>query len=140
VYLVPAGNDAMLEPTSTTFEPRWWTVVDQRIPVPHLLGSNPLGNPDWSPVADTLDGLPGEIRKFSSFRAYSGVAGNAVNPAEMSFDSRLVGRSVWNDKWLLIIPGQTLGADAGASLTQLLGTGGIKDIHLVFKTFGFSGN
>lgn len=140
VYLVPAGNDAMLEPTSTTFEPRWWTVVDQRIPVPYLLGSNPLGNPDWSPVADTLDGLPGEIRKFSSFRAYSGVAGNAVNPAEMSFDSRLVGRSVWNDKWLLIIPGQTLGADAGASLTQLLGTGGIKDIHLVFKTFGFSGN
>lgn len=140
VYLVPAGNDAMLEPTSTTFSPRWWTVVDQRIPVPHLMGSDPLGNPDWSPVADTLDGLPGEIRKFSSFRAYSGVAGNAVDPAEMSFDSRLVGRSVWNDKWLLIIPGQTLGADGGASLTQFLGPDGIKDIHLVFKTFGFSGN
>lgn len=140
VYLVPAGNDAMLEPTSTTFEPRWWTVVDQRIPVPQMMGSDPLGNPNWSPVADTLDGLPGEIRKFSSFRAYSGVAGNSVDPAEMSFDSRLVGRSVWNDKWLLIIPGQTLGADSDASLTQFLGSGGIKDIHLVFKTFGFSGN
>jgi len=26
----------------------------------------------------------------------------------MTFDSRLVGRSVWNTRWLLIIPGQNL--------------------------------
>ena len=130
----------MLEPTATTFTPRWWTVVDQRIPVPHLLGSSPLGLPDWRPVTDTLDGLPGEIRKFSSFRAYNGAAGTSVDTSQMSFDSRLVGRSVWNDRWLLIIPGQTLGANAATSLDDLLGSGGITDIRLVFKTFGFSGN
>jgi hypothetical protein len=140
VYLVPAGNDWMLEPTSSTFVPRGWTIVDQRIPVPHVLSATPLGQQNWSLVTDTLDGLPGEIRKFSSFRAYSGAGGAAVDLGQMTFDSRLVGRSVWNDGWLLIIPGQTLGANASTSLDQLLGTGGIKDIHIVFKTFGFSGN
>ena len=108
--------------------------------MPHILSSSPLGLPNWRPVTDTLDGPPGEIRKFSSFRAYPGAAGAAVNTSEMTFDSRLVARSVWNTKWLLIIPGQTLGADANASLTELLGASGIKDIHIVFKTFGYSGN
>ena len=85
---MPAGNDAMLEPTSTSFEPRYWTIVDQRIPVPQLLGSSPLGLPNWRPVTDTLDGLPGEIRKFSSFRAYNGIARAAVNTSQMSFRLR----------------------------------------------------
>lgn len=63
VYLVPAGNDAMLEVNSTTFLPRYWTVVDQRIPVPHPIGDSPLGIADWRPVTDTLDGLPGDIAR-----------------------------------------------------------------------------
>ncbi len=140
VYLIPAGNDWMLEPASTSFVPRGWTIVDQRIPVPHALGSSPLGPDGWNLVTDTLDGLPGEIRKFSSFRAFAGGSGAAVDPSQMTFDSRLVGRSVWNDRWLLVIPGQTLGANAATSLDAFLGPNGVKDIHLVFKTFGFSGN
>ncbi len=141
VYLVPAGLDVMTVPNSPNLVTRSWNIVDQRIPVPHVIGSSPLGIENWRPVTDTLDGPVGEIRKFSSFRAYGSAAGStSVDTGEMNYDSRLVGRSVWNTKWLLIIPGVTFNADANTGLDTLISAEGIKDINLVIKTSGFSGN
>jgi hypothetical protein len=73
------------------------------------------------------------------------------------FDSRLVCRSAWNTRWVLIIPGKSLDADADRGLDTLIygkvkpgitPTGdpehdrdlnGIKDIRLAFQTYGHSG-
>ena len=56
----------------------------------------------------------------------------------MTFDSRLVGRSAWNTKWLLIIPGGTLSADGNAGLDRLIQD--VSDIKLYFNTLGYSGS
>ena len=91
-----------------------------------------------------------EIRKHSDFRAYHD--SGYLNTDEMQYDSRLIGRSVWNSKWLLIIPGQNLLYDGDEGLETFIhgpevigGTGertgfGVSDIKLFFQTYGYSGN
>ena len=91
----------------------------------------------------------GEPRKFSALRAYHNDSG-AVAPGDLVFDTRLVGRSVWNTRWVLIIPGGTLLADAEEGIERFIhgnplpGGGrdgnGIKDIKLYFHTYSYSGN
>ena len=56
----------------------------------------------------------------------------------MSADSRLIGRSVWNTRWLLIIPGGTLQADPNEGLRLFIN--GVSDIQIFFKTYAYSGN
>ena len=51
---------------------------------------------------------------------------------------RLVGRSVWNTEWVLIIPGQTLLANPNAGLDKFIDE--ISDIKLLFQTYSYSGN
>ena len=53
-------------------------------------------------------------------------------------DTRLVGRSVWNSQWLLIIPGGTLLADPAAGLNAFINN--VEDIKLFFQTYAYSGN
>jgi hypothetical protein len=155
VYLVPAGLDIMYVPNSTEFATREWNVVDQRIPVPLPLNQSALRDPQWIPTRDSLNGTLAEIRRYSSFRAFHN-AGFSLD--EMTRDSRLVGRSVWNTRWLLIIPGgtflsdQTEGLDTfihGLRLTDGTATdsrgnrrdgNGITDIKLSFETYAISGN
>ncbi len=139
VYLVPAGLDTMTIPNSSELKTRTWNIVDQRIPAPFLTGDTDLQNPNFIPSIHSLNGSFAEIRKFSSFRAYSDTAPSS-SPSfdEMTFDSRLVGRSVWNTKWLLIIPGGTLSADGNAGLDRLIQD--VSDIKLYFSTLGYSGN
>lgn len=137
VYLVPAGLDVMTVPNSPELAIREWNVVDQAIPVPYPIGDNDLTDPLWRQVTDSLAGPEAEIRKFSSFRAY-GNNTSTVSDDQLVFDSRLVGRSVWNTKWLLIIPGGTLHADGDAGLERFMND--VDDIKLFFKTFGYSGN
>jgi len=135
IYLVPVGTDVMMYPSDTKLGVRLWDVLDQKVPVPFpVVGSN-LSNSAWRPL-DTLGGTNAEIRKFSSFRAYPD-SGSFLQE-EMTFDTRLVGRSVWNTRWLLIIPGRTLKADASAGLDTFIDN--VSDIKLFFQTYGFSGN
>ena len=69
--------------------------------------------------------------------------------------TRLLGRSVWNTKWVMIIPaGQLLGGasedreraldvfihGADADYDGIFETPGISDIELGFKTYATSGN
>lgn len=135
VYLVPVGSDVMMYPGDDNLGVRMWKVLDQKIPVPYPITEANLNEPLWRPL-DTLGGTDGELRRFSSFRAYPD--SGFVEEGEMTFDTRLTGRSVWNTRWLLIIPGRTLRADADAGLDTFIDN--ITDIKLYFKTYGMSGN
>ena len=148
--MLPAGSDVLRSPNATDFETREWRVVDQKLPVPFPVGSTDLSDPDWIPLHDSLNEDLGAIRQISSFRAHhdSGI----FDPVEMTTDSRLIGRSVWNTRWLLIIPGGTLLANAEEGLDRFAlgalvpGGGGVRDgegvsdILLFFQTYAFSGN
>jgi len=139
VYLIPTGADIMSIPNAPSPDQvRVWNVLDQIIPVP-IPGINAkLPYADFVPLLDSLDGRIGQQRRFSSFRAYHDSGSEAVNISELVTDSRLVGRSVWNTGWILIIPGRALNADPDEGLDRFIEL--VKDIRLVFETYGFSGN
>jgi hypothetical protein len=153
VYLIPVGLDIMRPPNDPNLGTREFDVVDQAIPVPFPVGGNDLANPNWIPQDNSLSGPIGQIRQFNRFRAYndSDPEGNAVETSELVTDTRLVGRSVWNKKWMLIIPGGTFLNDPKEGLdTLILGEKmpnstardghGITDIKLFFETYSYSGN
>jgi hypothetical protein len=138
VYLIPTGVDVMSIPNASSPEQvRVWNVVDQTIPVPVSGIGAKLPYSKFVPLLDSLDGRIGLHRRFSSFRAYHD-EGDAVNTDELVSDSRLVGRSVWNTGWTLIVPGRTLNADPDEGLDRFIDQ--VSDIKLVFETYGFSGN
>src|SRR5690606_31560666 len=119
VYLIPVGADVMSIPSST--DPgvvRIWNLIDATIPVPLAARSAELEFSNWIPLLDSLSGRLGEPRRFSSFLAsyFSSEEGGEVAIQ----DRRLIGRSVWNTQWLLIIPGRALNADGNVGLDRLI--------------------
>ena len=150
VYLIPVGADIMRSPSGDTLSTREWQVVDQKIPVPFPIGNAELTNPNWIPINDSLSDTFSDIRRFSRFRAYHD--SGDFDPSEASTDSRLIGRSVWNTQWMLIIPGETLLNPSNEGLDTFIygqpvpGGGGardgdgVKDILLFFQTYAYSGN
>jgi hypothetical protein len=152
VYLVPVGEDVLRTPSYLPGNIRTWQVVDQKLPAPFpIVDEEMAGDPDWIPTVNTIYDDLFAIRRHSDFRAYHD--SGYLNESEMIFDSRLVGRSVWNNRWLLIIPGRSLLYDGDEGLDtfiygpQVYGglpgerTGyGISDIKLFFSTYAYSGN
>ncbi len=136
LYLVPAGADIMRSPSGNNLETREWRVVDQKIPVPFPIGFSSLNNPAWIPMNDSLSDTFADVRRFSSFRAYhdSGI----FDPSETSSDTRLIGRSVWNTDWMLIIPGGTFLFDPNEGLDTFINS--VSDIKIFFQTYAYSGN
>jgi hypothetical protein len=149
VYLVPVGSDRMRVPDGVGETVRSWDILDQALPIPYPLSNESWMRPDWNIRADVLGGEFFVRRRYASLRAYHD---SGFNMAEMTLNSRLIGRSVWNTKWLLIIPGGTLLADAEKGLEQFIrgrelayGSGtydgqGVKDVKLYFLTYSYSGN
>jgi len=147
VYLVPAGDDYLRAPTTDAdaFPVRQWKVIDQIIPIPYPINTDDLAQQDWTPLDDMLDGSFGISRRFSAFRAYPDTG--TVDDAQL--DSRLVSRSVWNSRWLLVIPGGTLLGDSDEGLeTFIHGVAdadgnrdeqGVDDIKILFKTYAYEG-
>jgi len=136
VYLIPTGMDVMLVPDSLELDTREWTVVDQKIPIPLPVRGSDLNNPDWIPSLDSLDGSMISIRKFSSFRAYHDAGYFDAN--QMNYESRQIGRSVWNTAWMLIIPGGTFHYDQELGLKLFIEN--VTDIKLFFQTYAISGS
>ena len=65
------------------------------------------------------------------------------NEDELIGSSRLIGRSVWNTRWLLVIRGQPLNNDADEGIHRFIngqqnGTG-VTDIKINFKSYGIDG-
>ena len=140
VYLIPVGQDVMTVPTSPDLAVRLWDVVDQNIPVPYPASSANLNDPTWKPLTDSLNGSYGDIRRSpASARLVSiMVELSAFEQASLIYNARLTGRSAWNTKWLLIIPGATLNADPTHGLDLFINS--VKDIKVVINTYGYSGN
>jgi len=148
VYLIPAGADVLRAPDPLDFTVREWQVLDQRIPIPFPVGAQDIARFDWLP-SDTLDGSRVELRRYPQMRAHH--YAEPFDEAQVTADSRLVGRSVWNRRWLLIIPGGTFLHDPNEGLDTFihgkkLGSGserdgnGVDDIRIFFKTYSYSGN
>ncbi len=120
---------------------RGWKVLDQAIPVPFPITAQELTQPDFIPMYDALSEPWAQARRYPALRAYHD---NGFSPAEMTYNSRLVGRSVWNTQWVLIIPGGTLNSLRDAALNRFIygpgGTNGVSDIKLHFQTYSYSGN
>jgi hypothetical protein len=135
VYLVPVGADVLRAPSANDFTTREWKVVDQAIPEPFPLGPSQFNDPAWIPINDTLGDSMIAIRRFASFRAYHD-AGWTTD--QLASDSRLIGRSVWNTDWVLIIPGGTFLSDADDGLERFISS--VSDIKLFFQTYSYPGN
>jgi hypothetical protein len=148
VYLIPVGADVLRAPDPFDFRTREWQIVEQVMPVPFPISSQDLERFDWAP-SETLSGSPTDIRRYGRYRAYH--LTEPFDDGQVISDSRLVGRSVWNTKWLLIIPGGTFlndpaeGLDTFIEGTPIAGGGGerdgqgVSDIQIFFKTYAYGG-
>lgn len=137
VYLVPVGSDVLRVADSDEPAIRSWDVVEQRIPVPYLINSENMRQPGFIPSIHSLDGSFDEIKRFGDYRAYHTDGGLSFDTSNLTTDSRLIGRSVWNTRWLLVIPGATLSADPEAGLDAFID--GVSDIKLFFETYSNPG-
>lgn len=145
VFLIPVGSDVMRSPAGNLSRTREWKIVEQSIPLPSLLGGTVPSELDWTPVNDTLSESFVDIRQYAPFRAYHDAG---YNRSQVTYDSRLIGRSVWNTEWWLVIPAGFLSSDRTEGLQRLIngasvnGTrdgNGIKDILMLFQTYSYQG-
>jgi hypothetical protein len=143
VYFVPVGLDVMRSPAlGDASVVRNWNVQDVNIPLPFNIGASDLSTQPFYQSGDSLTEELFGIRKHQPFRpvddasVYEGSNGR-IFPSTYT-NTRLVGRSVWNTRWKLIIPGHTLLADPEEGLDRLIET--VKDIKLHIESYSYSGN
>ena len=147
VYLIPCGADIMRSPplgdTSTI---RSWNVNDVAIPLPFNIGQSDFSTTPYYTAANSLSEPLFATRKCQAFRPVSTSAafntsiygaGGALAPSQYT-NQRLIGRSVWNTKWKLVIPGTTLLADPNQGLSRFINS--VKDVKLYFVTYSYAGN
>ncbi|HXJ56525.1 MAG TPA: LamG-like jellyroll fold domain-containing protein [Verrucomicrobiae bacterium] len=136
VYLIPAGMDIQRSPTGNTLATREWKVLDQAIPIPFPIGASDLTAPSWIPMNDSLPESFAQIRRFSSFRAYHDAG--VYDDTQTTKDTRLIGRSVWNTDWILIIPGGTFLFDPDQGLETFINS--VSDIKLALQSYSYAGD
>lgn len=133
---LPAAGGARRDgPCSTTGRLRYWEIVEQLLPLPHALGPAEASSVQWIPRIDGLDGQMYQVRSHARFRAYPYT--DEFDPSEMVKDTRLIGRSVWNTEWLLVIPGSVLLADPEIALERFVED--VTDIYVNFDTYSYVG-
>ncbi|MHB9006230.1 MAG: hypothetical protein ACYDC1_04810 [Limisphaerales bacterium] len=147
VYLIPVGVDSMRSPPLGDTSPiRTWSVEDVTIPLPFNLGDSGFSTrPLWQ-SGDSLTEPLFSLRKHQAFRPVSSSAlftGNIYGPAGQLAHSqytnrRLIGRSVWNSQWKLVIPGYALLHDPNEGLQRFLQT--VTDVKLHFVTYSYAGS
>ncbi|QJE96928.1 hypothetical protein [Luteolibacter luteus] len=139
VYVIPCGLDYMLAPPlGDTNTLRSWKVEDQALPLPFNLGANDFNSTQFFSANGTLSEKPWIVRKHQAFRAVDDPSffyGSV--PAEFT-NSRLVGRSVWNGQWKIVIPAYTLLNNEQEGLNRFAAS--VKDIQLFLRTYSNSGN
>lgn len=146
VYLVPVGVDSMRSPPlGDQGGVLNWSIDDVAIPLPFNIGGSQFSTAQIYQSGDSLSEQPFVVRKHQAFRPVSTTSVFATNPysgsglARSQFtNNRLIGRSVWNSKWKLIIPGNTLLNNPDEGLERFLRT--VRDVKLHFVTYSYSGN
>ena len=131
-YLFPVGTDRQRTPMDGGATVRDWHVVDQVWPIPY---PSAAGNVSLS-LQDLGTDNVHLLRKFPEMLAYDS-ADLASRPA-VSYDSRLVGRSLWNTSWCLIIPASSLSSSTSTSLDTFIQN--VQDIKIHLQTYSYSGN
>ena len=146
VYLIPVGVDSMRSPPlGDASRVRTWNVQDLAIPLPFNIGASGAAQGGLTLAANTLSEPLFALRKHQAFRPV---------PSEEYFNTdiyyggdllrsqytnnRLIGRSVWNSQWKLVIPGRTLLNNPNEGLERFIRT--VKDIKLHYVTYSYSGN
>ena len=147
VYLIPVGQDIMRSPPlGDTSTQRQWSVDDVAIPLPFNLGNSQSSGLNFWQAANSLTEPLFTERKHPAFRPVDSVsvfpanvwsAGTGLQFSQYS-STRLIGRSVWNTQWKLVIPGNTLLTDGNEGLSRFIQT--VTDIQLHFTTYSYSGN
>jgi hypothetical protein len=138
-YLIPTGNDIMRAPPLGDVNLiRSWTVRDQALPLPKNLGATAFSALQFFTPQGTLNEQLWITRKHQAFRAVDDPAYfYSSMPAEFT-NSRLIGRSVWNTRWKIVIPAYSLLSDEQAGLDRFIQS--VSDIKLFFRTYSTSGN
>jgi len=139
VYLIPAGLDYMRAPiqaSMNTAKTRTWQVVDQVLPVPYSLSESDWESTDWSMLKDIFSNELCTQRRHPAIRANVGATFDEAST--MTYNARLIGRSIWNDQWYIFIPAASLNADNAKAKEAFLKE--VRDIHLNLKTYSMSGN
>ena len=146
LYLIPVGVDTMRSPPlGDSSKLRTWTVDDVAIPLPFNIGGSGFSGKNFYQSADSLTEPLFALRKHQAFRPVDSAGEFSKNPyfgTGLQFSQftnrRLVGRSVWNSQWKLVIPADSLLADPKEGMTRLMQT--LTDIKLHFTTYSYSGN
>jgi hypothetical protein len=147
IYLIPVGADSMRSPPlGDTTTVRTWNVEDLAVPMPFNIGASGFSDKAFYQSSDSLTEPLFGLRKHQAFRPVSSKAffsqdlyGSAGNLRRTQFtNNRLIGRSVWNSQWKLVIPGRTLLNNPEEGLDRFIRT--VKDIKLNFVTYSYSGN
>jgi len=141
IYLIPVGTDFMrTPPLGDTSGVRKWKVAHVSLPLPFNVGSSDYSAKRYWQTSDSLSEDLYTVRKHQAFRAVS--TADAFDQMNISMDNytnnRLIGRSVWNSRWKLVIPGKSLLNDPDEGLERFIRS--VKDIKIHFKTYSYSGN
>lgn len=138
-YLIPAGMDTMrIPPLGDTNQIHSWEVKDQALPLPKNIGGVEFSGTQFFTPQGTLNEQLWIARKHQAFRAVDDpVYFYSTMPAEFT-NSRLIGRSVWNSQWKIVIPAYSLLNDEQEGLDRFVKS--VSDIKLFFRTYSHSGN
>lgn len=142
VYLIPAGVDSMRSPPlGDSSKVRTWDVQDIAVPMPFNIGASDMNTKKLWQSSDSLSEELFTVRKHQAFRAAATASAFRDDPRlhpDNYTNTRLVGRSVWNSRWKLVIPGRALLNDAGEGLDRFIQT--VNDIKIHMQTYSYSGN
>jgi subtilisin-like proprotein convertase family protein len=147
IYLIPVGVDSMRSPPlGDTTSIRTWSVDDVAIPMPFNIGASDFSTKQLWQSSDSLTEALFAIRKHQAFRPVSTTSvfsqslyGDTGTLKRSQYtNNRLVGRSVWNSQWKLVIPGRTLLNNPNEGLDRFIQT--VTDVKLHFVTYSYSGN
>jgi len=145
--VTPAGlvqvGGALLGDTSDI---RTWNVNDVAIPLPFNIGGSDYSSKRLWQSEDSLTEPPFTVRKHQAFRPVSsasvfspGIYTTTGGLQRSQFtNNRLIGRSVWNSKWKIVIPGRELLANPNEGIDRFVRT--VTDVKLHFVTYSYSGN
>jgi hypothetical protein len=138
-YLIPCGNDFMRTPMGDTGDVRSWQVVDQALPLPYNLGASDFNTTQFFGPNDTFAERPWVIRKHQAFRMVADPSLYEDGSLPTVFtNARLIGRSVWNSQWKIVIPANTLLNNEQQGMNNFAAS--VKDIQLFLRTYSNSGN
>jgi hypothetical protein len=129
----------MRTPMGDTGDIRGWQVVDQALPLPYNLGASDFNTTQFFGATGTLSEQPWVIRKHQAFRMVADPQVYLGGDLPTAFtNTRLIGRSVWNSQWKIVIPAITLLNNEQQGMNHFAAS--VDDIKLYLRTYSNAGN